>query len=146
MQPLSSETLTFEGPGHPKFNKKLIKKRTKKHACKKVSQREVKVPKLRSQGWPQGSRMRPWSLQNSSKIRTWTPLGAKRWPHRPQRYPPDPKFNENHQKYDQHLTENVQKPFAKQCKLTFKNVVGMHLGFHYYILAAYFAKLNSKVK
>ena len=28
LQPLSSETLTFEGPGPPKFNKKLIQKHT----------------------------------------------------------------------------------------------------------------------
>ena len=60
--------------------------------------------------------------------------------------PPDPKFNENHQKYDQHLTENVQKTVAEQCKVTFKHVVGMHLELHYYILAACLAKLNSKVQ
>ena len=62
-----------------------------------------------------------------------TPLRAKRWPHRLQRHPPKPNFDQNHQTYDQKSTKSVQKPFAKQCKLTFKDAVEMHLELHCYI-------------
>ena len=120
----------FLGPRASQNQQKTVSETCLKTCMQKSVTREVKAPKMWLQGCLQGSKMRPWSLQNSSKNRTWTPLSAKRWPHRPQRYPPDPKFNKNHQKYDQNWTENVQKFVAQQCKLTFKHIMEMHLELH----------------
>ena len=44
--------------------------------------------------------------------------------------PPTQNLTKNHQKYNQKLTENVEKLFAKQCKLTFKNIMEMHLALY----------------
>ena len=53
------------------------------------------VAPWRLQGCLQASKMRPWTFQNSSKNRTWTPLAAKRWPRRPQRCPPTQNLTKN---------------------------------------------------
>ena len=57
----------------------------------------------------------------------WLPRGG---PRGLRGTPPTPIFMKNHKKYDQILTENVQNPRAKQCKLTFKNEMKMHLQLH----------------
>ena len=41
--------------------------------------------------------------------------------------PPQPQFSWKIMKMRSNLTENVEKFFAQQCKLTFKNIMEMHL-------------------
>ena len=73
--------------------------------------------KMWSQGWPKASKMRPWSVQNSSRIRTWPPLSAKTWPRSQILTKNGIFFYKNHQKYDPKLIEKITKIFRKAMHL-----------------------------
>ena len=119
---------TGSKPGGTKTANKSLPKAL--HEGPRGSLEPEKGPSRVPQGTPAGS-------PKAAKIDFFRRPGAQvilKGPRGHSRDSRKPKIDPNHQTSEQKLTKSMQKPLPQQCKLTFTNVVEMHLELQCYIL------------